>query len=65
MNTKAVLEILADQAVLERYQIEDVMQEIAQTGKGMIEVLVDFGICTEEQFYHTVAGYLGLEFVDL
>ena len=65
MNPKQVLEILADQGVVEKSQIEDVLQEIGQTGKSLIEVLVDFQICTEEQFYQTIAAYLGLEFVDL
>src|SRR5258707_4125421 len=65
MNSKQVLEILAEQGVAEHNQIEDILQEIGQTGKSLIEVLVDFQICTEEQFYQTIAAYLGLEFVDL
>src|SRR5260221_13495312 len=65
MNPKQVLEILADQGVVEHNQVEDILQEIGQTGKSLIEVLVDFQICNEEQFYQTIAAYLGLEFVDL
>jgi type IV pilus assembly protein PilB len=65
MNTKQALEILVDQGVMDRSVIDDVVQEISSTGKSLIEVLVDFQVCTEEQFYHTIASYLGLEFVDL
>jgi type IV pilus assembly protein PilB len=65
MNSKQVLEIFVDQGVVERSQIEDIIQEVSATGKTLIEVLVDFQICSEEQFYHTIADYLGLECVDL
>lgn len=65
MNPKQVLEILADQGVVEKAQIEDVLSEVTQTGKSITDVLNDFQICTEEQFYQTVASYLGLEYVDL
>lgn len=65
MNIKQVLEIFVDQGVVDRAQMEDIIQEVSSTGKTLIEVLVDFQICTEEQFYHTIANYLGLDFVDL
>jgi type IV pilus assembly protein PilB len=65
MNTKQVLEIFVDQGVLDRGMVDDVIQEVSATGKTLIEVLVDFQICNEEQFYHTIASYLGLEYVDL
>jgi hypothetical protein len=65
MNIKQVLEILVDQGLLDRSTVDDVIQEISSTGKTLIEVLVDFQICSEEQFYQTIAEYLGLEFVDL
>jgi len=65
MNTKQVLEIFVDQGVIDRVVIDDVIQEISSTGKSLIEVLIDFQICTEEQFYQTIADYLGLDCVDL
>jgi type IV pilus assembly protein PilB len=65
MNIKQVLEIFVDQGVVDRAQMEDIIQEVSSTGKTLIEVLVDFQICSEEQFYHTIANYLGLDFVDL
>jgi type IV pilus assembly protein PilB len=65
MNIKQVLEIFVEQGVLDRSTVDDVIQEVSSTGKTLIEVLVDFQICTEDQFYQTIAGYLGLECVDL
>jgi len=65
MNAKQVLEILAEQGIMERSTGEDIIQEISHTGKALVEVLVDFQICTEEQFYQTIATYLGLEYFDL
>jgi type IV pilus assembly protein PilB len=65
MNAKQVLEILVEHGVVERMQVDDVLQEMNQTGKQLVEVLVDFQICTDVQFYETIAAYLGLEYVDL
>jgi len=65
MNPKQVLEILAEQGLMERSTGEDILQEISHTGKSLVEVIVDFQVCTEEQFYQTIASYLGLEFFDL
>jgi type IV pilus assembly protein PilB len=64
-HPKQVLEILVDQGVVERSQVDDILQEMGQTGKSLVEVLSDFQLCTESQFYETIAAYLGLEFVDL
>ncbi len=65
MNTKQVLEIFVEQGVVDRFTVDDIVQEVSATGKTLIEVLVDFQMCTEEQFYQTIADYLGLDCVDL
>jgi len=65
MNPKQVLEILVDQGIVEKAQVEDILQEVSQAGKSLLDVLVDFQITNEEQFYQTIASYLGLEYVDL
>ena len=65
-HPKQVLEILVDQGVVEQAQVEDVLQEMGQTGKSIVDVLKDFEIISDEkQFYEPIAAYLGLEFVDL
>ncbi len=65
MNPKQVLEIFVDQGVIERNQVEDIVAEVTSSGKTLVEVLRDFEICAEDQFYQTVASYLGLDCVDL
>jgi len=65
MNTKQVLEIFVEQGVVDRYSVDDIIQEVSQTGKSLSDVLVDYQLCTQEQFYQTIADYLGLECVDL
>jgi len=62
---KQVLEILVDQGIVEQAQVDDILQEMGQTGKSLIDVLTDFQICTATQFYETIATSLGLDFVDL
>jgi len=64
-HPKQVLEILVEQGVVEQAQVEDILQEMGQTGKSIVDVLKDFEITDEKHFYETIAAYLGLEFVDL
>ena len=65
MNVKQVLEIFAEQGIVDAAQIDDLAQEVAQTGKTLPETLVDYQFVTEEQFYQTIAESLGSESVDL
>jgi len=65
MNANQVLEIFVDQKIIERSQVDDISAEILSSGKSVLEVLVDFGIVTEDQFYQTLANYLGTEYIDL
>ena len=65
MNTKQVLEMFAEHGVIDAGQIEDITQEVNHSGKSLVEVMVDFGVCTDQQFYETIAASLGTDFVDL
>jgi len=65
MNANQVIEIFVDQKIIERSQIDDITAEILSSGKTIVEVLVDLGFVTEDQFYQTLATYLGTEYVDL
>lgn len=65
MNTKQVLEIFVEQGVVDRFSVDDIIQEVTSTGKSLSDVLVDYQLCTQDQFYQTIADYLGLECVDL
>ncbi len=51
--------------VVDRSQFDDVMQEVAQTGKSLPQVVTDFSFCTDEQFYQTIANAIGAEYANL
>jgi type IV pilus assembly protein PilB len=65
MNAKPVLDLLLEQNVIDQGQADEAMQEISTSGKDVMEVLADFGLVTEEDFYQHVASFLGTEVVDL
>ena len=65
MNAKQVLELFVEQGVIDEAQSEDIEGEVTQSGKSLVDVMVDYQICTEEQFYQTLASSLGTDFVDL
>ncbi|HEV7404401.1 MAG TPA: GspE/PulE family protein [Chthoniobacteraceae bacterium] len=65
MNVKQVLEIFVEQGIVDATQIDEIIQDIAVSGKTLPETLVDYQFLTEEQFYQTIADSLGVEMVDL
>ncbi len=65
MNANQVIEIFVEQRLIDRSQVDDITSEILSSGKTIVEVLVDLGFVTEDQFYQTLATYLGTEYVDL
>ena len=65
MNTKQVLEIFVDQGIVAHDQVDEVTEEIASSGKPLVQVMIDYGFVTEEQFYQTIAEYLAVSYVDL
>src|SRR2546427_4194199 len=65
MNPKQVIDLLIDRGVVDASQTDDIIQEVGNSGKSILQVLVDFGFLSEEQFYHHVAESLGTDVVDL
>jgi type IV pilus assembly protein PilB len=65
MNVKQVLEVFVEQGIVEQSQVADLSQEINQSGKSLSEVMVDYGFCTEDQFYQTIADSVGADYVSL
>ncbi|MDB6152066.1 MAG: type secretion system protein [Chthoniobacteraceae bacterium] len=65
MNSKQVLELFADQGIVDRDQINDIAQEVDRTGKSLTQTMVDYGIVTEDEYYQTVAESMGTDFVGL
>jgi type IV pilus assembly protein PilB len=65
MNAKQVLEIFAEQGIIDQQQLEDMLGEVNHTGKSVSQVMVDYQVCDENQFYQMIADALGVEFVNL
>ncbi|RYD65279.1 MAG: hypothetical protein EOP84_32065 [Verrucomicrobiaceae bacterium] len=55
MNAKQVLEIFVEQGIVDPSQVDDLAQEVNQTGKSLVETMVDYQFLTEQQFYQTIA----------
>ena len=65
MNAKQVLEIFAEQGVIDHSQMDDMLDEVNHTGKTVAQVMVDYQICDEMMFYQMIADALGADFVNL
>ncbi|MDD5349559.1 MAG: GspE/PulE family protein [Chthoniobacteraceae bacterium] len=65
MNANQVIEIFIEAKIIDRSQVDDITAELLSSGKGIHEVMIDTGYVTEDQFYQTLATYLGTEYVDL
>jgi len=65
MNSKQVLDLISEQGLVDATQAADIEREIADSGKTLVEVLVDFSICDESRFFQTLADALGTEYYDL
>jgi len=65
MNAKQVLDLFQENGIVDAGQAEDIIHEVGNSGKPLAEVMVDYGVCTEEQFYQVIADSLGADFVNL
>ncbi len=65
MNANQVIDLFVDLNIVERGQVDDLLAEVAGSGKSVEQVMVDFGFVTEEQFYQAIATHLGVDYVDL
>ncbi len=65
MNNNQVAELFLEQHVLQRTQMDDVLQEANLNGKTLAQAMVDNGFLDENGFYQTIADSLGTEYVPL
>ena len=65
MNVKQVLELFVEQGIIDLTQLDDLEQEVRKSGKSLAQTVVDYGVCTEDEFYQHIAVALGTDFVDL
>jgi type IV pilus assembly protein PilB len=65
MNVKQTLQLFVEAGMVERGVVDDILQEIASTGKSLIDVLVDYQVCSESGYYQVIAESIGAEYIDL
>jgi len=61
MNTTNLIDLLKDAALISAEDSEEIVREVAATGKVAEEVAVDLGFVTEDGLYQTLADSLGAE----
>ena len=65
MNSQQIADLFVEQRVLQRSQVDEVLQEANLNGKSIEQALVDGGFVDERGFYQVIADALGTDFVDL
>jgi type IV pilus assembly protein PilB len=58
-------ELLRERSLVSDAQLADIKEEHERTGKPFSQIIVDFGLMTEEQLLQAVAEHLSLEFINL
>ncbi|MDQ6622636.1 MAG: Flp pilus assembly complex ATPase component TadA, partial [Verrucomicrobiota bacterium] len=65
MNNNQIAELLVEQNVFPRAQIDDALEEANLNGKTLAQTMVDNGLVDESGFYQTIANSLGMDYVPL
>ena len=65
MNNNQIAELLTEQNIFPRAQIQDALEEANLNGKTLAQTLVDNGLIDANGFYQTIAGSLGMDYVPL
>ncbi len=65
MNNNQVADLLVEQRILQKSQLEDVLEEANLNGKSLAQAMVDTGFVDHSGFYQVIADALGTEFVEL
>lgn len=66
MTAQSVVELLIHRGLLDEGQAHDVVQDSRNTGKDVVDMLVDYGVfTTADEFWAAVAEEIGAEHYDL
>ena len=58
-------ELLRERSLVNDAQLAELSEEHERTGKPFSQILVDFGLMTEEQLLRAVADHLALDYINL
>jgi type IV pilus assembly protein PilB len=65
MNAESVADLLVSREVIDYDQREDLIFNVEQTGKDIVELLEEFQILQRDQLYHLIAEDIGGQYLDL
>jgi len=65
MTAEGILAMLQAQGHIDSGQAEDIQNDINQSGAGIVETLENFGIISKDELFHSLATYLGGDYLDL
>ena len=65
MNNQQAIDLFVDRGTLDRSQVEDLVTEISNHGKSLVQTMIDSEFVTEEEFYGVVAEHVGADSVSL
>ena len=60
-----LLDLFIEQGTLQRSQVEDILSEISNSGKTLLQVMIDFEILSDDQYHQTIADSLGADYMRL
>ena len=60
-----ILDLLVEQGIAQRSQVEDILAEITNSGKTLLQVIIDFELTDEDGYYQTLADSIGADYVKL
>lgn len=65
MEAQQIIDLLINRGIVDKTIGEDVLDSVLQSGKTLIEVLIDHDILTEDEFYQHIADELNTSTYDL
>ncbi len=66
MTARYVLDLFLSRGALDEHQLNEILDEVTNSGKNVMRLLADYGFVSgEEQVYEIIAEELGAEYADL
>ena len=60
-----IIDLFIEQGLVQRSGAEDILSEINNSGKSLLQVMTDFEIVNEAQYHQTIADSIGADYVRL
>ena len=60
-----IIDLFVEQGLVQRSGVEDLLAEVNNSGKTLLQVMTDFEIVDEEQYHRTIADSIGADYLRL